>query len=93
MSPSPAKPAPVRVELTVRTTSGHFQHEFNLHEKVEHLLDRAIKHFHLATGPGIDYVVKRQRGEIVMNPSERLTEYDLVDGDTILIQTSQAQDG
>jgi hypothetical protein len=94
MSPAaPAKPKAVRVRLTVRTTSGHFEDEFNLHEHVERLLDEAVKRLHLASGPGVSHVIKRQRGDLVMNPTERLSAYELVDGDTILIQSTQAEDG
>jgi len=92
-SAAPVKPHRTRVRLIVRTTSGHFEDEFNLNERVERLLEEAIKRLHLAHGPGVSYVIKRERGEIVMNPSERLSAYDLVDGDTILIQSTQAEDG
>jgi hypothetical protein len=94
MSPEgAAKPQAVHVRLTVRTTSGHFKDEFNLHERVEHLFHEAAKRLHLDTGPGVTYVIKRQRGELVMALSERLSAYELVNGDTILIQSKQAQDG
>jgi hypothetical protein len=94
MSPSaPVKPHRTRVRLLVRTTSGHFEDEFNLQERVERLLDEAVKRLHLASGPGVTYVITRERGDVVMNPSERLSAYELVDGDTIVIQSTQAQDG
>ena len=93
MSPAaPAKPK-ARVRLTIRTTSGHFEDEFNLHERVERLLHEAIKRLHLADGPGVSYVIRRERGQLVMNPGERLSAYELLDGDTILIQSTQAEDG
>lgn len=94
MSPAaPTKPHAQRVRLTVRTTSGHFEDEFNQHERVERLFHEAAKRLHLDTGPGVTYVIKRQRGELVMALGERLSVYELVDGDTILIQSKQAQDG
>jgi hypothetical protein len=94
MSPAaPVKPHHAKVSLVVRTTSGQFEDEFALSSKVEHLLRETEKRLNLAHGHGISYTVTRQRGNVVMNPAERLSEYELVDGDTILIQSSQAQDG
>jgi hypothetical protein len=91
-APKP-KPADPRVRLSVRGTSGHFEDEFNRNNRVEKILDEAAKRLGLATGPGITYVIKLQRGGVTMNPDEKLAAYDLVDGDVVVIQTSQAEDG
>ena len=88
-----AKPLRSKVRLEVKTTSGSFEDEFPVHEKVELLLREAERRLHLATGPGIEYRIIRQRGNLTMNPDERLSAYELVDGDVILIQAVQAQDG
>ncbi len=81
-----------RVRLLLRSTSGSFEHEFNRHDRVERVLDEAIRRWGLAT-TGVTYVIKRQRGNVTMQPAERLTKYDLVNGDLVIIQANQAQDG
>ena len=90
---APVKPHRSKVRLVIRTTSGHFEEDFARSDKVERLLHEAEKRLHLAHGPGISYKIILQRGNVAMNPSEHLSAYDLVDGDTILIQSSKAQDG
>ena len=92
-APKPVKPADPRVRLSVRSTSGHFDDEFNRNNRVEKILEEATRRLSLATGPGITYVVKLERGSVTMNLQEKLAAYDLVDGDVIVIQTSQAEDG
>jgi hypothetical protein len=82
-----------RVSLTVRSTSGSFTEEYSTSDRVERVLKDAEHRFHLATGAGITYLVVRQRGNVTMNPSEKLSAYELVDGDVIVIQTNQPQDG
>lgn len=82
-----------RVSLTVRSTSGSFTEEYSTSDRVERILKDAEHRFHLATGAGVTYLVVRQRGNVTMNPSEKLSAYELVDGDVIVIQTNQPQDG
>lgn len=89
MSPVAASP---RVRLVVRSTSGQFEEEFNRENRVEKILDEAIRRWGLATS-GVTYVIKRERGDVVMQPADKLATYDLVDGDVIIIQSSQAGDG
>lgn len=89
----PVKPKKQRVRLSVRSTSGQFEDEFNLNNRVEKVLDEAIRRFRLVTGGGVTYVVKRQRGDVTMNPGEKLEVYELVDGEIVVVQTNQAQDG
>jgi hypothetical protein len=89
----PAKPHDPHVRLSVRSTSGQFEDEFNRSNRVDKILDEARRRWNLATGGGITFVIKLQRGDVTMNPSEKLSVYDLVDGDVIVIQTNQAQDG
>lgn len=89
----PVKPKKQQVRLSVRSTSGQFEDEFNLNNRVEKVLDEAIRRFRLVTGGGVTYVVKRQRGDVTMNPGEKLEVYELVDGEIVVVQTNQAQDG
>lgn len=77
----------------MRSTSGHFTEEYKSSERVERILRDAEHRFHLATGAGITYLVVRERGNVTMNTAEKLSAYDLVNGDVIVIQTSQPQDG
>ena len=87
------KPPKQRVRLSVRSTSGQFEDEFNLNNRVEKVLDEAVERFRLVTGGGVTYIVNRERGDVTMNPAEKLEVYELVDGDVVVIQTNQAQDG
>lgn len=87
------KSASPKVTLTVRSTSGRFDEDYNKNNRVEKVLDDAKRRWNLSTGGGAVYVVKRERGDVTMNPSEKLLTYELVDGDVVVIQTNQAQDG
>lgn len=89
----PVKPKKQHVRLSVRSTSGQFDDEFNLNNRVEKVLEEAIRRFRLVTAGGVTYVVKRQRGDVTMNPGEKLEVYELVDSEIVVVQTNQAQDG
>lgn len=91
--PQPATHHVHEVLLTVRSTSGSFTEQYNTSDRVERILRDAEHRFHLATGAGITYLVVRERGNVTMNTSEKLSAYELVNGDVIIIQTSQPQDG
>jgi hypothetical protein len=91
--PQPAKSHDHKVTLVVRSTSGRFTEDYNLSNKVEKILGDAVRRFSLATGAGITYLVVRERGNVTMNPAEKLSSYDLVEGDVVVVQTSQPQDG
>ena len=82
-----------RLTLTVKSTSGQFTHEFNADNRAEKVLAEAIHKLHLDPNPAVAYVLKRERDGLVLNLSERLGEQGIDDGDVIVVQTSQAQDG
>ena len=82
-----------RITLTIKSTSGQFTDEFNLEARAQHVLDEAIRRLHLASGPGITYVLRREVDGRTLALSEELDALDLSNGDVILLQTTQAQDG
>lgn len=80
------------IELNVLSTAGSWNHAFASGDIAQMVIDASVEHFHLATGPGISYVLKRPNGSILA-PGETLEQLGLRSGDEVLLQASQAQDG
>lgn len=81
------------VDLVVKSTSGRFSARFNLANRAEKVLDEAINYFGLASGGSISYTLKRESDGLVLSPTEKLGDLGVLDGDVLLLQTNQAQDG
>jgi hypothetical protein len=79
--------------LTVKSTSGTFTDRFNRENRAQKVLDEALAKLGLNTGPGVTYVLVRATDGRVLALGEKLAELGLVDGDLLLLQTNQAQDG
>lgn len=78
--------------LTVKSTSGTFSDRYNKHNPAEKVFDDAIKYFGLNTA-GATYILRRQADNRTLALNEKLEDLGLLDGDVLLLQTSQAQDG
>ena len=93
MSPDKG-PGKQQVTLTVKSTSGEFVDDFNLNNKAEKVLDEAVTRLNLNPNPPYPYVVLRKTPpERTLNLREKLGDQGVRDGDLILIQTSEAEDG
>jgi uncharacterized ubiquitin-like protein YukD len=79
--------------LTVRSTSGTFTGRFNRQNRAQKVLDEAIRDLDLNTGPGVTYLLRREADDRTLALGEKLADLGLVDGDVLLLQTNQAQDG
>jgi hypothetical protein len=82
-----------KIDLVVKSTSGQFSESYNRSNKAQKVLDEAIKRLGLATGPGVTYVLVREADDRALALSEKLDDLQLTDPDTVVVQTSQAQDG
>lgn len=79
-------------DLTVKSTSGTFSGRYNKNNKAQKVFDEAIGYFGLNTTGGT-YVLRREVDNRTLALAEKLEDLGLVDGDVLLLQTSQAQDG
>jgi hypothetical protein len=79
-------------DLTVKSTSGTFSDRYNKNNKAQKVFDEAIAYFGLNTA-GATYVLRREADNRTLALGEQLEDLGLVDGDVLLLQTSQAQDG
>lgn len=78
--------------LTVKSTSGRFSDRFNAENRAQKVLDEAIRYFGLAIGGNVTYTLRREgSGDLALN--EKLADLGLHDGDVLVLQTNQAQDG
>ncbi|MGN6254724.1 MAG: hypothetical protein ACTHO8_07045 [Solirubrobacterales bacterium] len=84
-------PGSPRITLTVKSTSGSFNDEFNRNNPAQKVYDEAIKRFGLNKA-GV-YILKRESDGRVLALDQKLEDLGLQDGDVILIQSSQAEDG
>ncbi|MEA2372638.1 MAG: hypothetical protein QOH12_3032 [Solirubrobacteraceae bacterium] len=82
-----------RLKLTVKSTSGSFTEEFNSENKAEKVLHEAIRRLHLDPNPAVAYVLKRESDGRTLTLSERLGDQGIDNGDIIIVQAGQAQDG
>jgi hypothetical protein len=80
-----------KLDLTVKSTSGSFSDTWNENNKAERVYDDAVKHFGLDRSA--TYILKRERDDVVLALSEKLEDLGLKDGDVLILQASQAQDG
>lgn len=81
------------LRLTVKSTSGQFEERFNQENRAQKVLDEAIKYFGLATGGNVTYTLRREADGRGLALSEKLEDLGVHDGDVLLLQTNQAQDG
>jgi glycerol-3-phosphate O-acyltransferase len=82
-----------RLSLTVKSTSGSFEDEFAANNKAEHILQEAFRRLNLDRNPPIPYVLRRESDQLILTLDEKLADLGIRDGDVILIQVPQAQDG
>ena len=78
--------------LTVKSTSGTFKERYNRNNKAQKVFDDAIAYFGLNTSGGT-YSLSREADSRNLSLGEKLEDLGVVDGDVLLLQTNQAQDG
>lgn len=82
-----------KVTITVKSTSGQFTDEYNVNNKAQKVFDEALRRFKLAQGSGASYVLVREADRQQLALGEQLEDLEVRDGDVLLLQASQAQDG
>lgn len=78
------------LDLTVQSTSGSFSDRWNKNNRAEKVYEEALKRLKLPAG---QYLLKRARDGVVLTLSEKLEDLGLVDGDVLILQAGQPQDG
>jgi hypothetical protein len=81
-----------KIDLLVKSTAGHWSHPFDSADRAQVVLDEAVSHFGLQTGPGISYALKTENGSGI-SLSETLSQLGLQDHAVLVLQATQAQDG
>ncbi|MGI5180131.1 hypothetical protein ACQEVZ_27775 [Dactylosporangium sp. CA-152071] len=81
------------LDLAVKSTSGVFTARYNKNNKAQKVFDEAISYFGLNVAGGVTYVLRRDADGRTLALGEKLSDLGLVDGDVLLLQTNQAQDG
>jgi hypothetical protein len=89
-----APPPDNHLSLVIKSTAGTWSDaRFEVKNKVRVLLERAIDHFGLDPNPSSPYRVGRESTNETLALDQRLGDYGLVDGETILIQATRPTDG
>lgn len=81
------------LDLTLKSTSGSVNAQFNDQNRAQQVLDEAIKKIPLTPNPPQPYVMRDQRTGGQLDPSEKLADLGVQTGDTILIQAGTPVDG
>lgn len=82
------------ITLTIKSTSGTWHDaEFNTSNKVEKILDDAIKHFPLNKTPQAPYTVVRESTGQSLPLNEKISDTGLQSGEVVVIQAGQPVDG
>jgi hypothetical protein len=83
------------LNLQVKTTSGEFQDTLNTSNKTQKIVDDAINKFHLNPNPPQPYVLKRGSDGSTIPLNIKLSEVapPLHDGDLVIVQAPEAEDG
>ena len=83
-----------KITLTVKSTAGTWPNaEFNTSNKVEKILDEAIKHFPLNKTPQAPYSVVRESTGQPLPLNEKISDAGLRSGEAVVIQAGQPVDG
>lgn len=82
-----------KIVLTVKSTSGAFTDDFNINNKAQRVFDEALRRFRLVQGAGASYVLVREQGRSQLALGEKIEDLGLVNGEVLILQASQAQDG
>ena len=83
-----------KITLTVKSTSGAWPNaEFNTSNKIEKILDEAIKHFNLNKTPQAPYTVVRESTGQTLPLREKIGDVGLQSGEVVVIQAGQPVDG
>ncbi len=78
------------LELTVKSTSGSFADRWNRNNQAEKVYRDALVRLRLPDGR---YLLKRERDGVILDLAHKLADLGLVDGDVLLLQAAQPQDG
>lgn len=82
------------ITLTVKSTSGTWPNaEFNTSNKIQKILDDAIKHFPLNKTPQAPYTVVRESTGQSLPLNEKISDTGLQTGEIVVIQAGQPVDG
>ena len=82
------------ITVTVKSTSGTWPNaEFNMSNKVQKILDDAIKHFPLNKTPQAPYMVVRESTGQSLPLNEKISDAGLQSGEVVVIQAGQPVDG
>lgn len=60
---------------------------FNFHQKVRHVLDLALDHFHLDSGQHYEMLLVRGTAQQTLSADESLQDAGVRSGDTLLVRT------
>jgi hypothetical protein len=83
-----------RITLTIKSTSGTWPNAtFNISNKVQKILDDAIKHFSLNKTPQAPYTVIRESTGQSLPLNEKIGDVGLQSGEVVVIQAGQPVDG
>jgi hypothetical protein len=81
------------LDLLIKSTRGNWSERFAASTLVRALLNRAIGHFDLDPAPATPYKVIRESKNETLALDQHLKDYELEDGEVILIQAPRPTDG
>lgn len=93
--PQPPKAEKPDNHLTVllKTANGDGEERFNKNNKVRVVLERAIERFKLNPTPASPYKVIREQTGTELNLDTKLEDYEIADGEAIIIRATRPTDG
>lgn len=68
---------PNQIELTVVTTSGTWTDTYNIHQHLQHVIDRVFNKLQITPAPNEEWQLKY--GETLLNPSQTIQQAGLPD--------------
>ena len=67
-----------KVRLTVLTLSGNYEDDVNVHQKLQHVVDKALRELEIVPAPGEQWVLKHDNN--TLDPRQTIAEARLDDG-------------
>lgn len=72
-----------KITLNVQSLSGNFTDEFNLHQTLQHVMDKAFKELNIVPSPG--EVWQLRYNNVVLTLGHTIEQADLPDGATLTL--------
>lgn len=82
---------PNKLTLSIVTLSGNYSDEFNVHQKLQHVVDATFKELGIQPAPGEEWLLKN--GDTTLTLTQTIEDAKLQDGTTLMLAPREGGGG